>query len=109
MIYEVFFTFNVFFVKCRILTTNQAGEVTIWDYQVQVGCCTISSGHLYNGSKFCFQLVTVNMLIYVQAIAKSFDLSERPGILSGITISIYSFFFLEKREKKQAGFCPSHV
>jgi len=88
-----FFTFNVFFVQCRILTTNQAGEVAIWDYQVQVACCSISSGHLYNGNKFYFQLVTVNTLIYVQAIAKSFDFTQRPGILSGITISIYYFSF----------------
>jgi len=48
---------------------------------------------LYNGNKFCFQLVTVNTLIYVQAIAKSFDFTQRPGILSGITISIYYFSF----------------
>jgi hypothetical protein len=40
------------------------------------------------------------MLIYVQAIAKSFDLSERPGILSGITISIYSFFLFRKKERR---------
>ncbi|CAD6257359.1 unnamed protein product [Miscanthus lutarioriparius] len=57
-----------------ILMTNQAGEDVIWDYQAQ--------------------FVMVNMLIYMQAIAKSFDLTQKP---------VYSAKFIEREEWIVAG------
>jgi hypothetical protein len=41
------------------------------------------------------------MPIYVQAIAKSFDFTQKPGILADITISIHSFSLKKKRRNRQ--------